>query len=47
MAKHISPTFDDEQVEIIDQIKGLGKNLTEKVKNIVISWLSEHKHFNK
>lgn len=43
----IAPKFDQEQIKVIDQVEGFGKNRTEKIKNIVLSWLSEHHYFNK
>lgn len=43
----IQPVFDYEQLEIIDNLKGMGKNRTEKVKNIVIAWLSDQHYFKR
>lgn len=43
----IAPNFDIDQVKVIDQITGFGKNRTEKVKNIILAWLSEHNYINK
>jgi hypothetical protein len=43
MSKKVCPRFDREQLKVIDSIKGFGKNRTERVKNMVLAWMSEHK----
>lgn len=47
MSKNISPRFDSEQIAIIDKVKGIGKNRTEKVKGMVISWLVDQGYIKK
>jgi len=41
MVKRVSITLDDEQARLIRDIKFLGRKEAEKVKNIVIAYLSE------
>ena len=41
MAKRVSISLDKEQVELLKQIKDFGSKDAEKVKNILISYLSE------
>ena len=50
MAKRISISFDKEQVKLLGIVKGFGTKEAEKVKNILIAYLSEKgylKEFNK
>ena len=50
MVKRVSITLDGEQVKILESLKGLGTKEAEKVKNILIAWLSEKgylENFNK
>ncbi|MEM2129406.1 MAG: CopG family transcriptional regulator [Candidatus Bathyarchaeia archaeon] len=41
MVKRIMVTLDDEQYEIIKKIKGFGTKDAEKIRNIIIAFLSE------
>jgi len=41
MVKRIMVTLDDEQYEIIKKLKGFGTKDAEKIRNIVIAFLSE------
>ncbi len=50
MAKRISISLDKEQVNLLDRIKGFGTKDAEKVKNLLLAYLSEKgylKEFNK
>ena len=40
-------TLDDEQYEILKQLKGLGLKDAEKIRNIVIAYLSEKSYIKK
>jgi hypothetical protein len=39
--KRVSITLDEEQIKILDNVKGFGNKDAEKVKSILISFLSE------
>ena len=39
--RRVLVTFDEEQIELLEQIKGMGDKIAEKVRNIVIAYLSE------
>jgi hypothetical protein len=41
MTKRISISVDEDQIKIIRSVKGFGKKDAEKVKNIVLIYLSE------
>ena len=41
MVKRIMVTLDDEQYEILKKLKGFGQKDAEKIRNIVIAYLSE------
>ncbi len=41
MAKRVSISLDREQVKLIENIKGFGTKEAEKVKNILMAYLSE------
>ena len=41
MVKRIMITLDDEQYEIIKRLKGFGTKDAEKIRNIIIAFLSE------
>ncbi|MGB9960018.1 MAG: CopG family transcriptional regulator [Candidatus Bathyarchaeales archaeon] len=41
MVKRIMVTLDDEQYEIIKKLKGFGTKDAEKIRNIIIAFLSE------
>ena len=41
MVKRIMVTLDDEQYEILKRLKGFGQKDAEKIRNIVIAYLSE------
>jgi hypothetical protein len=41
MSKRVSISLDSEQIQLINSIKGFGSKETEKVKNILIAYLSE------
>ena len=41
MVKRIMITLDDEQYEILQNLKGFGKKDAEKIRNIFIAYLSE------
>jgi hypothetical protein len=41
MVKRIMVTLDDEQYEVIKKLKGFGTKDAEKIRNIVIAFLSE------
>ena len=50
MAKRVSISLDKEQIKLLKIVKGFGKKDAEKVKNILIAYLSEKgylKDFNK
>ncbi len=50
MAKRVSISLDDEQVKLLNSIKGFGKKDAEKAKNLLLAYLSEKgylKEFNK
>lgn len=50
MANRISISLDKEQVKIVDSIKGFGVKRAEKVKSLLLSYLSEKgylEEFNK
>jgi len=50
MTKRVSISLDKEQVELLSSVKGFGKKEAEKVKNILMSYLSEKgylEEFNK
>ena len=50
MAKRVSISLDPEQIKLLNLVKGFGKKEAEKVKNILIAYLSEKgylKEFNK
>lgn len=50
MAKRVSISLDNEQKRLLNQIKGLGEKDAEKVKNILLAYLSEKgflERFNK
>ena len=39
--KRVLVTFDDDQIELLERLKGMGDKIAEKVRNIVIAYLSE------
>lgn len=41
MAKRVSISLDEEQVRLLDNLKGFGTKEAEKVKNIMLAYLSE------
>ncbi|MBU0615606.1 MAG: CopG family transcriptional regulator [Nanoarchaeota archaeon] len=41
MAKRVSISLDKEQVQLINSVKGFGSKEAEKVKNILMAYLSE------
>jgi len=41
MSKRVSITLDNEQTKLLDSLYGLGTKDAEKVKNILIAYLSE------
>ena len=41
MTKRVSISLDDDQVELLKRLKGFGKKDAEKVKNILLAYLSE------
>ena len=50
MAKRVSISLDKEQVRLLSIVKGFGQKEAEKVKNILLAYLSEKgylKEFNK
>lgn len=50
MVKRVSISLDKEQEKLLENIKGFGTKDAEKVKNIILSYLSEKgylKDFNK
>jgi hypothetical protein len=50
MAKRVSISLDKEQVKLLTSIKGFGTKDAEKVKNLLLAYLSEKgylKEFNK
>lgn len=50
MAKRISISLDEDQVKLLHSIVGFGKKDAEKVKNLLLAYLSEKgyiKEFNK
>ncbi len=50
MVKRVSISLDEEQVQLLRFVKGFGKKEAEKVKNIIMAYLSEKgyiEEFNK
>lgn len=47
MAKRIAISLDNEQLAILNSLKGLGKKDAEKVKNILMAYLSEKGYLDK
>ncbi|MBW2980809.1 CopG family transcriptional regulator [Candidatus Woesearchaeota archaeon] len=50
MAKRVSISLDREQIELLSSVKGFGSKDAEKVKNILMAYLSEKgylEEFNK
>ena len=50
MAKRVSISLDEEQVKLLELVKGFGTKDAEKVKNILVAYLSEKgylEEFNK
>jgi hypothetical protein len=50
MAKRVSISLDKEQIQLLHSVKGFGKKEAEKVKNILLAYLSEKgylEEFNK
>jgi len=41
MAKRIGISLDKEQIKVLNSIKGFGKKDAEKVKNVLLAYLSE------
>ena len=46
-AKRVSIILDDEQLKVLNSIKGMGTKDAEKVKSVFIAYLSEKGYFNK
>lgn len=44
MAKRITITFDDEQYEAIKLVKGMGARDADRIRNLVLAYLSEHSY---
>jgi hypothetical protein len=47
MVKRIMVTLDQDQYEILQQLKGFGSKDAEKIRNIVIAYLSEKSYLKK
>lgn len=47
MAKRIGISLDEEQLKILNSVKGYGKKDAEKVKNILLAYLSEKGYIDK
>ena len=47
MVKRIMVTLDDDQYEILQSVKGFGSKDAEKVRNIVIAYLSEKSYLKR
>ncbi len=47
MAKRVSISIDKEQVKLLEQLKGMGSKDAEKVKNILLAYLSEKGYLEK
>jgi len=47
MTKRIIITIDEEQYNILQNLKGLGTKDAEKIKNILIAYLSEKSYIKK
>jgi hypothetical protein len=47
MVKRIMVTLDGEQYEILQQLKGFGSKDAEKIRNIMIAYLSEKSYLKK
>ena len=41
MTKRVSISLDEEQMRLLDSVKGFGSKEAEKVKNLMIAYLSE------
>jgi Holliday junction resolvasome RuvABC DNA-binding subunit len=47
MVKRIMVTLDKEQYEILQQLKGFGSKDAERIRNILIAYLSEKSYLKK
>lgn len=47
MAKRVSISLDKEQVNLLHQLKGMGNKEAEKVKSILLAYLSEKGYLEK
>ena len=47
MTKRVSISLDKEQVQLLNSVKGFGKKEAEKVKNILMAYLSEKGYLEK
>jgi hypothetical protein len=47
MAKRVSISIDREQAKLLAQLKGMGNKDAEKVKNILLAYLSEKGYLEK
>jgi len=47
MVKRIMVTLDQEQYEILQQLKGFGSKDAERIRNILIAYLSEKSYLKK
>jgi hypothetical protein len=46
MTKRVSISLDEEQIELLNSLKGFGTKEAEKVKNIMLAYLSEKGYLN-
>ena len=44
LTKRITVTFDDGQYEAVRLVKGMGERDADRVRNIVVAYLSEHSY---
>jgi len=47
MSKRIYVTLSDDVYEVLKNVKGLGTKDSEKIRNIIIAWLSEKSYIKK
>jgi len=47
MVKRVAISLDEEQVSLLNSVEGLGKKEAEKVKNILMAYLSEKRYIQK
>ncbi len=46
MTNRVSISLDEEQIKLLDSVRGFGRKEAEKVKNLMIAYLSEKGYIN-